>query len=295
MTIETPHLQNLEQITALPAFKLRAQWWPIYFEPLAGSGERITAFVALQLNDDSAPEIRNTLRADVLRNIYGRKSSGIQVLFEIVQESLRDHLRTHANPTGWTMPTTGFSIGSMRWAHGNTKSELLDQAVMMCASLGTVDAITSNEADSELVSEKWMAEIRLALPSPWTKSFNRKVNLSGESGWNVHIGFMTDRYAAQFGVLRPQTNRFSQDQLILKARMMDLAQLRGDLFAYTENREVIVGRPSFSDQSLSTSQRHRLESRLGFLEKEADAVNIRLLHTDSPKEAAAWITTKLAA
>lgn len=295
MTTEIPQLQNLEQIPPPQAFKLRAQWWPIYFEPLAGSGERITALIALQINDDSKPEIRSTLRADVLRNIYGRKSSGIQILLELVQESLKEHLSTHATLSNWSAPSTGFSTGAMRWAQGNTKSELIDQSIMMCASLGTVDAVSSNEADSELVSEKWTSEIRLALPSPWTSSFNRRVNLHGESRWNIHIGFLTDRYAAQFGVLRPETNRFSQDQLILKARMMDLAQLRGDLFSYTDNREVIVGRPSFSDSSLTTSQKRRLESRLGFLEKEADAVNIRLLHTDSPKEAAGWIAEKLAA
>ena len=282
------------QIPKLPVFELQAQWWPIYFEPLAGSGERFTAMIAVQPSTSTAPEIRTTLRMDVLKALYGGKAVGVVGVLELVQQSLGAHLKANATLANWSAPMTGFSVGAARWSRGNSVGEMLDQAVMMGASLGTIESVTSADTDSELVSEAWTREIRQAVPLPLLENFNRKVSL-GATGWQIRLGFLSSTYAAQFGVLRPQRNRVSHDQLVLKARMMDLAQLKGDLFPYADNREIIVGHPNFDDRSLSGTQRYRLRNRLGFLEKEADAVGIRLRHTHSSQEAAQWIAAKQAA
>src|SRR3954453_13254479 len=93
----------------------RASWAPVFFEPITGSGERIT--VAIVVSDAAGHEVKRTVRDEVLKALFGSKRAHLSQMIDFVLSALRSQSGV-SNPT---IPMTGFSLG--RWQEASSRAE----------------------------------------------------------------------------------------------------------------------------------------------------------------------------
>lgn len=117
---------------ALPAFA--AQATHVYWEPVRGSGERITAAVAMR---DGAGDVRviSLLSPEVLSVLYRGQGSNAASLLAMVTDSLKTHLRKNETLDGWDVPVTGFFYEPLRGFSGHSTEDILDQVAGLHSSL----------------------------------------------------------------------------------------------------------------------------------------------------------------
>lgn len=117
---------------ALPAFA--AQATHVYWEPVSGSGERITAAVALR---DGSGEVRviSLLSPEVLSVLYRGQGANAASLLAMVTDSLKSHLRKTCNLADWIPPVSGFTAQPLRDFAGRSPEDVLDQVAGLHSSL----------------------------------------------------------------------------------------------------------------------------------------------------------------
>lgn len=117
---------------ALPAFAAQASH--IFWEPVSGSGERITAAVAMR---DGAGEVRviTLLSPEILSLLYRGQGNNAASLLAMVTDSLKTHLRKTANLADWIPPVTGFTAQPLRDFAGRSAEDILDQVAGLHSSL----------------------------------------------------------------------------------------------------------------------------------------------------------------
>lgn len=117
---------------ALPAFAAQASH--IFWEPVSGSGERITAAVALR---DGAGEARviSLLSPEILSLLYRGQGANAAGLLAMVTDSLKSHLRRTSNLSDWIPPVSGFSAQPLREFIGHSAEDVLDQVAGLHSSL----------------------------------------------------------------------------------------------------------------------------------------------------------------
>lgn len=117
---------------ALPTFVAKASH--ILWEPVSGSGERITAAVALR---HASGEVRviSLLSPEVLSLLYRGQGNNASGLLGMVADSLKRHLRTAESLEGWTPPLSGFFALPLRDFAGNSADDILDQVAGLHSSL----------------------------------------------------------------------------------------------------------------------------------------------------------------
>jgi hypothetical protein len=116
----------------LPAFAAQASH--IFWEPVIGSGERITAAVALR---DGAGEVRviNLLSPEVLSLLYRGQGVNASGLLGMMADSLKRHLRKTSDLSDWRAPISGFTAQPMRDFVGHSAEDILDQVAGLHSSL----------------------------------------------------------------------------------------------------------------------------------------------------------------
>lgn len=117
---------------SLPAFAAQASH--IFWEPVIGSGERITAAVALR---DGAGEVRviNLLSPEVLSLLYRGQGVNASGLLGMMADSLKRHLRKTSDLSDWRAPISGFTAQPMRDFVGHSAEDILDQVAGLHSSL----------------------------------------------------------------------------------------------------------------------------------------------------------------
>lgn len=88
-------------------------WWPVYWTPIAGSGERITAFV-VAVGGDGQWCVREAIREAALAGMLGDQAPGVRRMHKLVLASIEAHLTSGGDFIQWKSPLTGFSRGSTR-------------------------------------------------------------------------------------------------------------------------------------------------------------------------------------
>lgn len=117
---------------ALPSYTSRA--CHIYWEPIVGSGERITAAVALR-DQNGEPRVVTLLSPEILSLLYRGQGPNASSLLGMVADSARSHLRKTDSLDDWIPPVSGFIAQRMRDYAGESVEDILDQVAGMHASL----------------------------------------------------------------------------------------------------------------------------------------------------------------
>lgn len=112
----------------------RAQATHILWEPIAGSGERISAAVAL-IDYTNEVRIISLLSQDVLSLLYRDQGGNASSLIGLMTDSLKNFLKTGRNINEWIPPTSGFSAAPMREYAGFNAYDVIDQVAKLHSSL----------------------------------------------------------------------------------------------------------------------------------------------------------------
>ena len=274
---------------------VHGEWAPIYIEPVVGSGERICVGVAAV--NDSAALVVPVVAVDRLECIYGNGVDAILLASRVALEYTRDTLGKHGVRAlkTWKAPMDGLYIGPGVRSEGATLEEIARTGMTASSSLVEKLADTDEEAEGrgggmttnrleELIKQRVIA-VRPPLEGRFR--VQRQVR---DNARPATIGFIGEKIAANFGMLLP--GRLGPLVDVSKAKLWDLAQLRGDvksgeLFSQQLNRfELLLYRPRDESPEYSLRQMRGIQEAVVELEAEADKVDIRCRPATSHEEIA---------
>lgn len=141
---------------------------PIYWEPIMGSGEKISAIVAVQ-GVDGQIEVVPAIKPSVLAIMFpGQKRNALNML-SWVSSSLKRHLLSGLSLENWKCPVTGFVAGRPLNSLGEDISDIVSQIKLLHCSLSTADhsreeAKERNNGNStDSIRESVLSTVRLSL------------------------------------------------------------------------------------------------------------------------------------
>lgn len=116
---------------ALPEYSAVAAH--IMWEPVMGSGERITAAVALQ----NAKDVRvvSLLSPEILAVLYRDKGANASSLIGMITDSIKSHLKRGGTISDWVSPLSGFFAVNVREYLGQSPEDVIDQVAGLHSSL----------------------------------------------------------------------------------------------------------------------------------------------------------------
>lgn len=270
--------------TAAQSIAAPCVWLPVYIEPIAGSGERITVAIAARTVRGRF-HVQRTLDAHVARCMYGPFADNINGFVELITASLTAHLETGALLNDWRPPLAeGVFVGPLSDGYDDNAAVIADAGAALTSSIAARHATLADNADSLAVQrgDEWIHEIRGAVVArrpAWTARFDQPVAL-GEGAPATRIGYLGPRLAAQFGRLVPGRS-LAQSRRSAKAYATDLQLLRD-----REVREALLQRPYYElllwlpdANNLAFSQAERDEAVAAHAELEAfgDTRDLRVI------------------
>ncbi|MBK8752254.1 MAG: hypothetical protein IPL99_11710 [Candidatus Competibacteraceae bacterium] len=196
-----------------------------------GSGERLTALIGV-MGADGAVEVIQSIRPDTLDCMYGACAKNAKGFLDLGMASLRCHLQTFREFSGWTAPVGGFSLGPIFEARSDTLFGVLRQAIQLSASLSALDdADEENESATPSNEQQTMGanQLRALVASQrpdLAAFFNVKMRFRPDSR-PIQMGFLGMGMAAHFGVIRP--NRVSSAIRDAHAKLWELQQAKGNV------------------------------------------------------------------
>lgn len=272
----------------LPSYS--ARWCPVYMEPIPGSGEKITVFIAVRGVDGAVyvqPVMTSRIRKALSKNISRQMSGTIKICVM----SAETHLHQNMDLQSWQPPLSGFSLGKHRDALGDDVEDIMWQAKQLCSFFAFDDLAYSSEAKGIVIQKnatKWKDEVKKEVRKvrqEYSDCFDQKVDLQGGHLMKT-IGFMLGSYAANFSILgeKPSEKHLSN----IQAKLWQLDQLR-DMRSRIDapgTLEMIVGIPQASNDDVNN---FREEICL-----EASSRGIEAFMASNPHEAAERLIARAA-
>lgn len=266
---------------------VRDGWVPVYWEPVAGTGERLMVGVVVCF--EGKISAHRIIRDDALQALYGKALGRPQALIEFGL----DDLRTVAEHRGLAALEGEASMGLICLRARHTEPESVDDALRtaatMFSSLANIDLVDEqDDTDAPSQDEQvrhWTIDVRervVARRPDLSTGFNRRAKFYPD-GEPVRFGFLNDRAVIHFGVLRPVQQPSSLRDA--RARLWELA--RAQEAARRPHAALLLAVPRGNDPVLGEKQRDLALRNQREIEREADDVNIRLKPVTSAEEGAA--------
>lgn len=266
---------------------MRADWKPVFWEPVEGTGERLMAGVVLRFNGEWAAH--RMLRDDVLENLYGKAAANPRRLIDEALNLCLSVVRA-AGEEGFEAlrnPVMGLYPGNLRTTDALSVGDALRQAVLLHASLAQLDGWDElEESDTpapEEVNKRFATEVRDAVSNArpdLARNFNRPAVLF-EGGIPVRFGYLSDRAVLHFSVIHPVRQAASVRDA--RARLWELS--RAKAVSGIQRAALITAVPRDDEITLGEKQRLALRANRIEIEREADAVEMRVFPVTSVAEA----------
>ena len=114
----------------LPTYKGR--WCPVYWTPIVGASEQLTAFIASR-GEDGQTCLRQTIRDEILVAVFGeQRANGLRSMLSFVEDSLACWLSTDQSlgeESAWLPPLSGFRAGAWRESCAENVRQLAAQGI----------------------------------------------------------------------------------------------------------------------------------------------------------------------
>ena len=253
-----------------------ATWMPLYWEPVADSGERIMAGAVVDYQGEITAH--RLIRDDVLDCLFGKSADNTRTLLDAAL-NMQLILARATGVGAQTAALLGLTPGRAQTSAARSRVEALRHAVMLYASLASLDKLDDlDEADppsQESVNKRFSTEVReqVAITHPsLSAGFNRAAVLLDE-GDPVRFGYLSNNTVLHFGVLHPV--RQSGSVRDARARLWELARARD--YGRITRAALIMAVPRSDDATLGNRQRDAAIRNQREIEREADSVGMRLL------------------
>jgi hypothetical protein len=270
---------------------MRAEWTPLFWEPVEGTGERLMAGVVLHYNGTWTAQ--RVLRDDVLDSLYGSAAANPRSL---IDEALRlcislVEVGGLEAITSLQQPLMGLHAGKSRTTDAISTSDALRQAVLLHASLAQLDGLDEAEdveaVPAEEVNKRFTTEVResvLKARPDLAGYFGRTAQLI-TNGAPVRFGYLSPNAVLHFSVLHPV--RQASSVRFARAKLWELYRARD--VSSIASAALVTAVPREDDPTLGNKQRKALLENRVEIEQEADAVGMRLYPVVSVEEAVAKV------
>jgi len=272
--------------------------YPIYLEPVAGSGERITILIAIV-----SPNIviHKVIRAETLESMFGSKAASFAGLVSMCADSLEAHLQKGGAFNAWDPPLSGCYKGNKISEYARDTTDTLRLSTRIYSSMGFIPGEAEfNDEPVTTRRDRWPDLIEAALfdkQPGLVKNMHADFRVS-DNARPTTIDFVGQKYAANFGKVDPGQN-FTNGIRAAKAKLWDLEALREARHGIIEDRivsfELLLWRPDFDSPAYSERQISSLREVLAELEHEGDKRELRVFQTLNQGIAADRIILKEAA
>lgn len=279
-----------------------ARFSPVFWEPVAGTGERIVALIALEPDERSTSVLSAgthcVLSAERLRALLG-KQRGQAALGVLQQTAEYMTLRQQAGlpVTELDTPFHGFTLGPSLHARGYSVEQLLDAAVRSVSAFGSADELIDDEEPTEkprhtvktsefiTVVKRYVAGDNPELKARFEKALRPTPDLP-----ELTVDYAYQRWLLQVTSL-PSTRRQSMNTLReSQSKLYEIDMIRRHM-AGNEVRPVLLVNTDVLLGGAGSAALDEASSMLERLNKLAKAEGLELVESATPSEAADFVST----
>lgn len=262
-------------------------WAPIYFEPIIGSGERITCGIAVEFCEETS--LIQTINEERLKCMFGIDHDKVNRMIKLALVTMEYNLEANKTILTWKSEIEGFLLGELKKAKGRNLSDIKRQAIMQASFLLSrkeVDNIVDAEIEMKIKNERWLTKIRKYVSSvnpTFEKSFNQYIEF-GNAKSKIRYGYLTGVIAANFSLIVPKKWTVSVE--MSKAKIYDLELLsKTSYLTIPDKRELILGISKNPGEVLSKGTIGRMNDTLGFIKENAGKEGIDVFISNDEREA----------
>jgi hypothetical protein len=260
---------NRDSLAQVP----RSAWRPLFWEPVAGTGERL--MIGLIHNFGGEIGTARIIRDDVLDALYGKAADGLRRLIDqALQLYAAAATASSVGEVGISM--MGLHAGELRETDVRSTTELLHVAALLYSSLANMDRLDElDESDApqqEDVNRRFSTEVRSGVTAirPELLMYCGKGGRLVPGGQLVKFGYFSPKAVLHFTVLNAV--RQAAGVRDARARLFELQRARD--VAGISNAALIAAVPRDDDPTLGPKQREQLKQNRAEIESEADAVKM---------------------
>lgn len=250
-------------------------WRPVFWEPVAGTGERMMAGVIFEYA--GAWEAVRIIRDDVMAALYGAEASvGAIRLIEFGLRLFQDAAKASNSLDRLGVPIAGLYPGEQMRTESTSRSELLRTAALLFSSLSNIDSFDAQQEEdvplAEEITKRFSTEIRELVVGrrPELDQYFGRHAVLFEGGDRVKFGFVSPKVASHFNVVTPI--RPGPSLRDARARIFELQRCReisGIDFA------VLISAVSrHDDPTLGDRQKKNIDSLNQEIRGEAESVGV---------------------
>lgn len=253
---------------------------PLLWEPVQGTGERLTAGVILNFGGELSTH--RIIRDDVLDSLYGKSSSSPKKLIDTALNIYLD-LAKECGLDSLHSDVFGLSPGETRYINADSITEAIRISALMFSSLANMTWIDELEIEDtptqEDTNRRFFTEVKqgvVASRPDLSVFFNRSAKLLND-GQLVKFGFLSDSAVLHFNVLSPV--RQPSGVRDARARLWELARARD--YGSIAKAALITAYSPASNPTLTLKQVESIKNNLYEINREADAEEILFYPVES--------------
>jgi hypothetical protein len=273
----------------------KAKWAPIYFEPVMGSGEKITVAIVAMNEDRSEYKAVQAIRPQVIKAMYGSQHKNFSNIIEFIIDNINKHIEINGDFVNWKSSLYGALLGEPKKSRAENMTGILRQAIQLTASLSslTFDEQVKNINQNDIWSRQFKEQVIFS-DRRLEKYFDAKFEIP--NGRPITLFYSSDKLAMNTCKLLPAT--VNQDYEKNKAKLIDLDFVREQRELNFQDKiyELIINKPStLSDHTLSSKVIDNIETSFYNLSQMGSKMGIKVVDVPSPETASDYLIGQEAA
>lgn len=251
---------------------ITARFAAVYWEPMVGSNERITAMIAIEPEPGCSalvPAVHAILPLKRLRSMLGiSKGNSAFGILSAATEFMTSRLTAGLSLEELDSPFSGFTIGDPRKIKAFSEEQILSGAMQMVSSLGDVDDLLDGELSETRLTATTLAFLKTVQATFAADDKERKQRffktLNAENADSVRIDYSHKKWLVQFTSM-PST--LGQNPYMVRegeSKILELITARQFVESNTHPVLIINKQPilelSGETQDAAESTRKRFES-----------------------------------
>lgn len=228
-----------------------ARFSPVYWEPMVGSEERITALVAIEPEpgaSDLSPIAHVVLPARRLKAMLGiTRGSSAHGILSLVAEFMTTRLAAGLTLEELDAPFGGFTVGKPREIKAFSEEQVLSGAVQMVSALGDADEILEIDGPGRRSSATTLAFLRSVQAEFSVDDKSRRSRFfkrfTSEGARQVMLDYAHDKWLVQFASIPATVGQRRYLEKEAESKILELITARKFVQASTKTVLIINKQP----------------------------------------------------
>ena len=277
-----------DNVRRQPVAGVHTLWAPILFEPIAGSGERITIALAAT-NADGVHEFLRIADPETAKMYFRGQAGFVHDVVSVTLENCVAFLQSGRDFRDWEPPLQGVFVGDIQEVEASSLNDLLRLAAPMSSFLYR-DPLAAGQFSPRKTNVGWGIKVRekvLQANKRFSQNFNVPVYLGNHEAPAVFT-FLNHCFAANLTTLRHNNLKRRLEDARAKLWALNLLADAPSYLFKPETRELLTGVDTPEDDAKGDMIREAVEA----LNDEAQRRDITVVQVSSPEAAADRILSK---